>query len=475
MRNKKVVEISEFNNFSKETTNKIVTKKFYNYFPTKTLNNSKGIEVALFQKNVTNKTEKELKISDTTMTKVESLSYFKQYQSKEKFTTHRLVVYGDDKKVYFNQLIDDTWDLFWLYNLTFETEPIVLTYKRDDIDTAILAGDNKMVVWVTGFSPYTIENVPVITSMCMNEGVLFCTVSDPAFKIWYATDLDLENVGNISNYSGYIMLEDNLGYARKVVVFNEEVFVFRDYGISKISYIRNNATVSQVYQSNTLIYTNTVSVCGNTILFMTKDGLYSFNGVKVTKAKVELINALSVDNAGSFASSLGEKYYLSLNIDFADDNKILCEGECINNSLLIVDTCDFSYEIIRGVDIKSMLPLKTEVFEKMLFTFNSGPINKIGQMSSFSKIMEENLPKFWASEQLLDDINTKLFTKLSVDADMDVKFTLLCDGKRFEFTTYKEGVNEFMFKVCCKKINLEISSSMESANVKKVALDYYEY
>ena len=475
MIDKKVIKIERFDNFNKVDNKSITAKKFYNLSPSVYLKNSKGIRSALFQKNLTNKTERELKISNAGITRIEGVSYFKQYHPENKGTSHRLLIYGDDKKIYINQMLDDTWDLFWLYSLEFETSPIVLNFKKDDLDAVILAGKDQMKIWRTGYSPYTITDVPIITSMCMNEGVLFCTIEQPSFKIWYAKDLDAENVGNISNVSGYISLEDNLGDAKKVVTFNEDVYVFRDYGISKITQKQNSYVVSQIYLSNTKIYANTVSVSGNNIFFMTKDGLYSFNGVKVTKTSVELFNTLNVDNVGAIASSLGENYYLALNMDFDDNQQILCESGCVNNVLIIINTCDFSYEIIRGVDIKSMLPLKTDVFEKMLFTFNNGPVDKIGEITNMSSVMDESLPKFWSSNSVVENTNTKLFTKLSVIADANIKFNLVCDGKNYSFTTYKSGVNEFTFKICCKDLLIEISSSETFAVVKHVELNYYEY
>ena len=448
---------------------------FYNYLPSTKLTNSKGISSALFPKNKTNSTEKELNITSTGITSVEGIAHFKQYHPIGKSTTHRLLVYGNDKKVYINQMLDDTWDLFWLYNLEFESAPIILNFKKEDTDAIILACDNSMKIWQTGYSPYTISGVPIITSMCMNDGVLFCTIQEPAHKIWYATDLNPVNIGNISNYSGFISLEDNLGDARKVITFDEGVYVFRDYGITKISKYQTTHSSSQIYLSNTKIYTDTVSVCGNNILFMTKEGLYCFNGVKVCKTGVELLNSLPVDNAGAVASSLGEKYYLALRMDFKDGKQILCEGECVNNVLIVIDTSDFSYEIIRGVDIKSMLPVKTEVFEKMLVTFNNGPIDKIGEVDETSKVMDEILPKFWSCGSIVDGVNTKLFTKLSIVADSGVTFSLKYDGKTTNFTTYKSGINEFMFKICCKDMEIEISSLNASAVVEKVLLEYYEY
>ena len=41
-----------------------------------------------------------------------------------------------------------------------------------------------MKLWRTNYNPMTIENVPVITDMCINEGVLYCTLKEPAYKIY---------------------------------------------------------------------------------------------------------------------------------------------------------------------------------------------------------------------------------------------------------------------------------------------------
>lgn len=111
----------------------------------------------------------------------------------------------------------------------------------------------------------------------------------------------------------------------------------------------------------------------------------------------------------------------------------------------------------------------------MLVTFNSVHTDKIGEMVEVSKCFDENLPKCWESENLVEDYGVKLFTKLTAWADKNVKFTLEYDGKELDFTAYNSGINEFVFKICCKDVKLKISSNEESAIVKSVALDYYEY
>ena len=474
MKEKKRIEIDTFNNFN--SSNNIYTEKFYNFFPSNKLASSQGVAVAKFPKMYTDMTEEELDIEDLDINSVCGVSYFKMYFPDSQNTQHRILIYGDDNKVYINQLFSGSSMLLWLFNLQFNSPPVSLSYKTDDTDSIILTSSDKMVVWHTNYSPYEIENVPIITSMCMNDEVLFCTIKDPAFKIWYATNLDAENVGQVSAESGYISLEDDLGYSRKILTFNEDIYVFRDYGISKINYIKNDISVSQIYLSNTKIYADTVSICGNVIMFMTKDGIYSFNGVKVTKTDVNIKTLLPSTNEHTTASSLGQKYYLALRLNFNDNKQILCEtGDYINNALVIIDIIDYSYEIIRGVDIKSLLPVKTELFEKMLVTFNTINNSQLGQIVETSSCFDTSLPKYWQSSNLTNNFNTKLFTKLSIQASENVTFNLIYDDKNISFSTYKDGLNEFCFKILCKQVKLEISSNETNASVDKVVLDYYEY
>ncbi len=474
VRVKKKVDIEHFDNFNKRD-GEASCIEFYNYFPRRGLYNSLGIDNAKFPVALDENMDMEIDISSGNFDELKGVAYIKQYFPNSKSYEHRLLLYGNDKKVYLNQLFSYDFKLHYIFDITLDSPPVTLAYKKNDQDVVLLTSTNKMYIWKVNYSPYAITNVPIITSMCMNEGVLYCTIREPSFKIWYTEDLDAERLGTPNRKSGYITLADELGESRKILTFNEEVYVFRDYGISKITKSKNELLVSQIYLSNTKLFSNTVSICGNAILFVTADGLYTFNGVKVSKLSVNLnIELIDTDNS-SCASSLGEKYYLAIRAKF-DDEKIMCEeGEYKNNALLILDTIDYSYQIIRGVDIGGLLPIKTDICEKMLLTFNSVHTDKLGEICSSSTCFNTVLPKYWVSGDLCDCANTKLFTKLIIKCEQGIKFNLLHSGKSTSFTTYQSGNNEFSFRICSKDMRIEIESNNLSANVEKVTLEYYEY
>lgn len=472
MKTKKRLEVTRFNN--ENENNEIKYDKFYNFLPKTTLENSVGINIATLPYSYDDDTTYNLTLPDDA-TKFEGLSLFRQHFTGVENDVYRLLVYTDNKKIYINQMLRYSTKLHWLYEMTFEKNPITLAYKKQDNDAIIISDGNTMKIWETNYSPYTVHNTPIITDMCMNEGVLFCCLKEPACKIWYATDLNPEKVGDISSYSDYISLNDNLGNANRVLTFDENVYVIRDYGISKISNIQKKFIVSEVYSCNTKIFKDTACVCGNLLLFMTADGLYTFNGAKISKHEINFAKYLN-NNSNLYASSLGNKYYLSCKLNYDDDSFVGCENaEYVNNSLVVFNVDDYSYEIVRGVDIKQMLPVKTDTFEKMLVVFNNENSDKIGEIVENSVYFEQNLPSFWISKQIFASFETKMFTKLVVDSDEDVKFKLIYDNQELVFTTYTSGLNEFVFKIFGKQLKLEISSQKPNVVINKVYLDYYDY
>lgn len=470
MKQKKRLEITRFNNTT--DINEIKLDKFYNFLPSNELKNSVGIDVASFPYNYTSNTKYNLSLPEGA-TSFEGISLFRQHfpGSNE---VYRLLVYTDNKKIYLNQMMNNSNKLHWLYEMEFDNTPITLAYKKQDSDAIIISDGKTMKIWETNYSPYTVHNTPIITDMCMNEGVLYCCLKEPAFKVWYATDLNPEKVGDVGRYSGYIELTDGLGDAKRVFTFDENVYVIRDYGISKISRIQKSFTVSEVYSTNTKILDKTACVCGNLLLFMTTDGLYSFNGNRVVKNQIDFVKLLE-NNSGVNAQSLGDKYYLACKLNYNDNKQICCEtSNYVNNSLVVVNINDYTYEIVRGVDIKRLQPIKTDACEKMVVLFNYNNSNKIGEVVENSKNFNDNLPNFWLSKQIFASFETKRFTKLIVNADIGVKFKLIYDNNEITFTTYKSGVNEFAFKIFGKELKLEISSQKSNVEVKKVYLDYYD-
>lgn len=415
--------------------------------------------------------------SHTDIEGIDGLVYFRQYFPTSNNTQHRILLHATNKKLYVHQMYSGVGTILWIYNLEFDYPPICLTYKLNGNDTIILSSPEKMIVWTTNQAPYTVSNVPIITSMCISNNILFCTIAGEADKIWYSTTLNPELIGTTSNYTKNLILGDERGYARKILTFRENLYVFRDYGITRIiNYGYSNLDVKQVYLSDSKIFADTVKVCGDVVVFLTRDGLYSFDGVNVKKQILGIEYMIDKDNYYATAEGLQDKYYLAMKLKFDDGKTVLCENSTYkNNALLVVDLHDYSYEILRGVDVKSMLPLKTELVEKMLVTFNSGYCNKIGEIDNSSKLFDTNLPKYFSTNELLDNgVDSIVIRQIVVDASQGVNLSVETDEGVSTFTTYVDGVNTFETIICCKHLKLKINSNNQSCNVNQIKIKYIE-
>lgn len=444
----------------------------------KTLGAGLGISEATFPTSSSQgSTEIVLNYQNLNLSRINNLLYFRQYFPTSGNTQHRLLLHGSDGKLYVHQMYYGVGTLLWLYELTFQNPPICLTYKLNGKDTIILSSPEKMVVWTTDVNPYEVTNVPIITSMCISNNVLFCTIAGEADTIWYNTSLNPEQIGTNTTYSRSLTLGDERGYARKVLTFKENLYVFRDYGITRINYYYTNSVdVKHVYLSDSKIYSNTVAVCGDVVVFLTKDGVYTFDGVNVKKKSIGFEKFLSAKNNDAVASCLQDKYYLALNLDYDDGKKILVEnGTHINNSLIIIDLSDFSFQLIRGVDVKSMLALKTVNTEKMILTFNNGEVAKLGEVSKTAKYFNQALAKFYQTREIFSgNYEEFVVRKLIVDSSANVTIELITDEGSKTFVTKKAGVNIFQTILKGKKLSCKISATSENFDVKYLEINYFK-
>lgn len=441
-----------------------------------TLNGNLGIKSLYLPKYADVTSEQvELNYADLNLQYIDKVMYFKQYFSNNGATTHRLLLHGSDNKIYLNEMFCGVRTLSWAFSMTFNKPPVVLAYKKDGLDAIIMSGGGKSVVWATNQVPREIVDVPDITSMCIHNEVLYCTIVGENFKIWYTTNLDPESIGTESSSTKFITLGDERGACRKVITFKENVYVFRDYGISKLNvYAKNEPTYSQIYLSNSIIYGDTVTVCGDTVMFMTRDGLYRFNGATVSKVSGldKLIGSNVNDNA--VATVLQNKYYLALNIDFDDGQQILCEtGDYKNNALIVLDLEDYSFQVMRGVDIRDMLSLKADIVEKVIVVFNSQNKNKVAEITNDGKYFGQALPKYFSSNYITQkDLSKITIRKIYVDASANIKIKLSTDLGSKTFITYKDGINEFQTILPCSKFKFEVISSQNLPYINLLKINY---
>ena len=92
-----------------------------------------------------------------------------------------------------------------------------------------------MVVWDGVSDPYEVLDAPKISSMALHYERLFATVDGEKNSVWFSDDLDPTNWSMSLDEAGFIELIDERGALLKVVSFLDYIYIFREYGISRLT------------------------------------------------------------------------------------------------------------------------------------------------------------------------------------------------------------------------------------------------
>lgn len=349
-----------------------------------------------------------------------------------------------------------------LVGASFTSVPNAVNYRLDGDDVIIFSSPtDEMHVWNGIDEPYIVENAPKMTSSCVHYERLFATVTGQRQTLWFSDDLDPTNWNVSIDDAGYIEMADEKGELFKVISFLDYLYIFRTYGITRVTAYTDQTqfSVSQLYVSSGKIYPDTVTVCGNKILFLSSDGLHSFDGLSTTKLLGCIDNLLlSVDNSKAAACYFSGKYFLSCKLDYKDNKKVLCENSShSNNTLLVLNLFDKTFTLIRGVDVNSFVSIATEDYNKLGFCFNNSNSNKLGQWSMGGKIFDKTLPKCWVTPcmDFGSQEQTKLLKNIFLVSEHDCTVELDCDGKLSSFklrgskspTRLQIGQKGYRFKI----------------------------
>lgn len=306
---------------------------------------------------------------------------------------------------------------------SFSSEPEAICFNLNGEDVVIFCSStDSMQVWNGIDAPYFVGDAPFFVSMCVHEERLFALTLDTK-TLWFSDDLDPTNWSVSLQDAGFIQMTDERGALRKVVSWNGYVFVFRDYGISRLlaTGFQETFSLSHLFVSSGKIYADTVCVCGDRILFLAEDGLYVFDGSSTTQIlKKSVANIVSQNNNFAKAYFFGGKYFLACTAKF-DDTKLGIQfddnSNCTNNALLIVDADDLSFEIVRGIEVFEFCGVKHK--SKLLVCarlVGDNQTKKLFAISNDGKCDDEVLKKVWVSAfcTLARPTKTKTLKKVCV-------------------------------------------------------------
>ncbi len=415
--------------------------------------------------------EIETEEQDFKFVKIWLYSYYSETDKKQKYIA---VAFGSDNYLYYSNLHTHSGNFYKISNCSaLSSVPDAINFMLGtDAVIGFASKTDNFLVWYCDKDPYVVKTTPRFRSICLHGDRLFAIDSDKDNVVRYSATynpLDWTKDMISAEDADSITLNDYKSSLRKLVSFKDFVYVFHDYGISKItSYnLVKKFYCTNIYDTTSKIYPDTVCVCGEYIYFLQEDGLYRLDGTDVKKMDFKFSNLLLQNQDEANSCYFDGKYYLACKLDL--------DGSAVttNNVIIEIDYEKGEFNIIKGVDIISMLPVNIAGVHKIILVRRNK--NILYELTSVSQIDSLPTSKFWQSGQMtLGSIDDKKIVKdFTIYSKYNCDVTIISDKKKVTFSvTGKDKMQRVPVNLAGKEFSIELSSSKNNMLIKYLQLKY---
>lgn len=270
------------------------------------------------------------------------------------------------------------WNLIGGAN--FSAPPSAVGYRLNGEDSVLFTSpSDRMRVWKGGTSAHVVDS-PYITSMAIHFERMFATTSGESNAVYFSDDLDPTNWNDSSlDEGGYVQLLDSRGRLLAVADFLNYVYVFREHGISRVTAYasQEDFSVANLYVAGGRIYEGSVCACGDVVMMLASDGLWSFDGYSAS-ARLSSVRFRPSPSASALFSN--GKYYLAACTESEDGS---------NDTLVIYDVRSGDYTLSR-VALDRLCAVGDDVY-------GVTPEGRAGKVTACGALFGTPMDKLWES------------------------------------------------------------------------------
>ncbi len=352
------------------------------------------------------------------------------------------------------------WHEIEALNIGGEVSAVNYNFRGDDV--LLLSSDEDALYIVNDAHPLVCGSAPKFTSLTVHNERVFGSVNGSQNQVWFSDDFNPVNWSVSSDEAGYINFSDECGEVIKVVSFLNYLYIFREYGIFRLTAYgeQSEFMLKKVFTDTGRIVKHSIELCGDKIVFYADEGLFAFDGYEVTRIAKELMPLNRTHLA--YGAYLEDCYYLACDI---------LEDEGHNNAVVRYRFSDKSISVLYGYDVRVLKSVRVHNGSQVLCVFSSG--GALGMMSESGKVMGVPTLKEYASPcNTLSSPSVKTVRKVSFQTDSPVTLRVRTDDKVYE---RKVGGSEFMQTVHVeksgRKIGFELSCDCEHARISPLVVD----
>lgn len=392
--------------------------------------------------------------------------FYRKYDKNAQKADDRLLAYASDGKVY-DAPISGEKGFTAIPDIAFDSPPVGANFRYGDEDVYLLCGkDGKLVVYGGSGRPTVVVDSPYVTSMAVHGERLFVTCAEQPTVLRFSDDFDPTNWYVSLDEAGYVDFPDERGNLLSVRSFLGYLYVFREYGITRLDAegAQSGFSANQLYVASGKIYGETVCVCGDRIVFLASDGLYEFDGITARKVLDGIAPLFAKDNLDAVGAYAHGKYYLACNV-LDEENTI--------RAVLSYDVSSGSFYLMRGFDVQNFVEIRAGGEEELGVVLRSGKLAfRADQCTDDSG---KNLEKVWRSP--MSDFGVygerKRLEKLCFfsDGDVTVKVETEKASRQF-FVRGKSGLITLKPNVTGSVFRLTFSSETLGARIVRPVMTF---
>ena len=407
-----------------------------------------------------------------TFVKIWRYAYYSQPNEREDYM---LVALGSDKKIYYLNLFLITKTFGLLTDYTFNEEPTAMTFRVDNKDViGFVSPQDSILVWNSPNNPYQVESVPKFSSICYHNNRLFAIEKDNSNLVRFSSKLNPLDwtTSLLETGGGSIELNDYKGKLRNLISLADNLYIFRDFGISRVNTYTFKAKYNAVniYSSSCKIYCSTACVCGSRVYFLAEDGLYSFDGINVYKSSIKIMSLLDGDQSNANTCYHNGNLFIACKLNFNDGEVIGSESEenYKNNALIEFNTNTKTYNITRGVDISCMVSCKDLFMNKMIISMNGSKAGKLWQINESGKLDTQILPKKWQGGKINFNMfdKEKILKEVNLICRKDCYLTASSEcGNKTILIKASDSMQRVRINLKGKNISVQFSSNLDEIYV----------
>lgn len=284
---------------------------------------------------------------------------------------------GLHKEVYDPELDKLTYSTIYAGALS---EPsYCVNYTAPNGPYAVVGGIDRDIAQIWSEGLITVPFEPMFYKAVQHYERLFgIGATEQPNRIYFSKQYSLCHFTVSADGGGYIDVYSDYGNAVDIVSFNDCMYVFWQYGITKLRAYSYQAdfVLTDCYSSGAEIQRESVQVCGERIVFATKEGVYSFNGESVNKIGGPVSGFFESGVSQNMASGyFRDYYYLALH-----SSKYEGEG---NNVLLRYHMRNAKWEMYAGLCVTKMMNINKGGEEKMIFLGEDKQICSFDESDTF--------------------------------------------------------------------------------------------